>query len=77
METNRKIIRNMARCKKCGDTIESKHRHDYVSCHCGRIAVDGGRAYIRRAWPDGNPDDFIDELSQFEEEIHGQESQGV
>ena len=42
------IIRNRARCKKCNDTIESVHRHHFVSCRCGAIAVDGGRDYLRR-----------------------------
>jgi hypothetical protein len=40
-------IRNRARCLKCGDIIESKHRHDFVSCSCGTIFVDGGNEYWR------------------------------
>jgi len=47
--------RNRARCKRCRDTIESTHVHDFVSCRCGAIAVDGGSHYIRRI---GNPEDF-------------------
>ena len=47
--------RNRARCKKCGDIIESKHRHDFVTCTCGAISVDGGYDYIRRV---GNSEDF-------------------
>ena len=23
-----------AKCKNCGDIVESKHRHDWVSCKC-------------------------------------------
>lgn len=42
------MLRNIAKCKKCGDIIESKHRHDYVECSCGAIFVDGGHDYIRR-----------------------------
>lgn len=42
--------RNAVRCKKCGDVIESKHRHDYVACSCGNVAVDGGDAYRRRVF---------------------------
>lgn len=42
------MIRNIAKCKKCGDIIESKHRHDFVLCSCGAIFVDGGHDYIRR-----------------------------
>ncbi len=36
------IMRNRAKCKLCGDIIESLHRHDYVRCSCDEIAVDGG-----------------------------------
>ena len=42
------IIRNSAHCSQCGEDIESKHRHDFVSCKCGNIMVDGGHAYLRR-----------------------------
>ena len=43
-----KIIRNSARCVKCGDEIESVHRHDFKWCSCESIAVDGGKSYLRR-----------------------------
>lgn len=42
------MLRNIAKCKKCGDIIESKSRHDFVECSCGAIFVDGGNDYIRR-----------------------------
>lgn len=51
---NYKIVRNSATCLLCGDEIESKHRHDYVSCKCGEIFVDGGKDYIRRGAGDFN-----------------------
>lgn len=41
-------MRNRVMCAKCGDTIESKHRHDFVTCKCGLIFTDGGTDYIRR-----------------------------
>lgn len=56
----KKIKVNKARCKKCGDVIESKFRHDFQSCKCGAIFVDGGRDYCRRG---GNSEDF-EELSE-------------
>jgi hypothetical protein len=28
--------------------IISKHRHDFVTCTCGAISVDGGQDYLRR-----------------------------
>ena len=58
------IIRNAARCKKCGTEIESRHRHDWVSCKCGAIFVDGGHDYLRRG---GDPADHED-LTEVQEE---------
>lgn len=52
-----KLKKNAIRCKHCGETIESRHRHDFVRCRCGRVAVDGGLDYIRRI---GNPEDMED-----------------
>ena len=49
------IKRNAARCRKCGTVIESKAVHDFVSCKCGAIFVDGGLDYLRAG---GNPEDF-------------------
>jgi len=40
-------MRNRAKCKLCNDIIESVHHHDYISCKCGEIAVDGGQHYCR------------------------------
>jgi hypothetical protein len=44
------IIRNAARCLRCNDEIESRHRRDFRECRCGDIFVDGGREYLRRGW---------------------------
>jgi hypothetical protein len=43
----RKNMRNRAKCKLCDDVIESKFQHDYVTCKCGEISVDGGNVYHR------------------------------
>ena len=45
-----KLTRNALQCLGCGDVIESKYRHDYVTCSCGAWSVDGGLDYTRRAW---------------------------
>ncbi len=42
------IIRNSAKCLKCGDEIESKRVHDFVSCKCKAIFTDGGLEYVRQ-----------------------------
>ena len=52
-DTKKRIIRNAARCRRCGDVIESKHRHNFVLCKCNAIFVDGGLEYIRAG---GEPD---------------------
>jgi len=62
---SKQILKNKAMCRKCGTTIESTHVHDFVSCGCRRIFVDGGREYLRRGFE--YPEDFI-ELSEFAEE---------
>lgn len=43
------IVQNAVICNKCDDFIVSKHRHDFVTCKCGNISVDGGQEYLRRA----------------------------
>ena len=40
-------MKNRAKCKLCNSIIESFHRHDYVTCACGEIAVDGGLDYFK------------------------------
>lgn len=42
------ILRNSIKCNHCNDEIESKHRHDFVRCKCGKVAVDGGLDYDKR-----------------------------
>lgn len=53
-------MKNIARCRKCKDIIESKHVRYFVRCKCGAIFLDGGQDYTRRL---GNPEDF-EEVSQ-------------
>lgn len=55
------ILRNAARCLKCNEVIESKHRHDFVTCSCGNISVDGGKEYLRRV---GTLKDY-EEMSEY------------
>ena len=50
------IIRNAAKCNRCGDVIQSVSRHDFVECECGSIFVDGGNEYMRAG---GAKEDFI------------------
>lgn len=42
--------KNAVRCLLCGDEIESKHTHDFQTCSCGNVSVDGGTDYRRRVF---------------------------
>lgn len=57
-----RIIRNRARCRKCGSIIESTSVHDRQTCACGAITVDGGREYTKRVAKDLND---IEDLTEF------------
>lgn len=46
---------NKVRCNKCQSVIESKHRHQFVTCKCEHVSIDGGKDYSKRAWS-GAPD---------------------
>lgn len=62
----KRILRNAARCRRCGDVIESVRTHDFVRCSCGAIFVDGGLSYLRRGFMNSPSD--IEDLSEFEGE---------
>lgn len=47
------LVRNAVKCLLCQVEIESKHRHDFVWCKCGRTAVDGGLDYLKRCGDSG------------------------
>lgn len=34
-------------CADCGDVVTSLYRHNFASCSCGHLSVDGGQEYIR------------------------------
>lgn len=44
---------NAVECGNCGDYIRSKNVHDFVSCSCRNVSVDGGSHYLRRAYATG------------------------
>lgn len=62
-----KIKCNKAKCKACNEIIESTHRHDFVKCKCGSIAVDGGKEYIRRVGELNNVLEMSEYLQQINE----------
>ena len=48
LEKEKQILVNQLQCNSCKDIITSYHTHDFKYCKCGKIAVDGGREYLRR-----------------------------
>lgn len=65
------MSRNRAKCLNCGDIVESKSRHDWVTCSCFHneantrgFFLDGGGEYGRYGgciedieWIEGDDDD--------------------
>ena len=47
---SQRLVRNAAKCLKCGDVIESRTVHDFRRCSCGAVFVDGGLAYTRHGF---------------------------
>jgi hypothetical protein len=63
------IIQNAASCNGCGDFIVSKHRHDFVTCTCGAISVDGGQEYLRRVGG-LTPGSYVDHSWELPDELY-------
>ena len=59
-----RILRNAVKCNHCGNVIESESLHDFVRCSCGRVAVDGGKDYLRCVF---HEDADFTEMSEEEE----------
>lgn len=54
--------RNRVRCLHCNDIIESLTVHDFQTCMCGKVIVDGGRDYMRRVYPASPAGDHYEEM---------------
>ena len=65
MRERRKILVNKAQCNNCEDIIESKFRHDFVTCSCGMISIDGGLDYLKRSFNLGSSG--YTDMSEYEE----------
>lgn len=57
------IYENKIQCKNCNWIIRSKNRHNFVTCKCGGVSVDGGSWYQRIIYK--KPDSWIDHTSYF------------
>lgn len=57
------IYENAATCGACGDYIRSRNRHDFATCSCGALSVDGGSWYARRVTREAGR--FTDHITLF------------
>ena len=70
----KKYYKNKIKCSKCGNIIESKHRHDFAACYCSNgdltCFTDGGvnNGYIRRG---GESENIVEEIKPEEYEVYG------
>jgi len=48
------VVVSTVKCKKCGDQIYSRARHDFRWCACKSVAVDGGRDYLKISGESGD-----------------------
>ena len=64
---HKNIVSNKIQCKHCGDIIESKTVHDYKTCKCGKVSVDGGLYYLKRRFPSLPVENHLVDLSEVEE----------
>ena len=53
---------NKAQCLECGSIIESKYVHDFVTCSCGKLSLDGGTDYQRVSFTDYSKIKFLSEV---------------
>lgn len=61
--TENKLVVNRAQCLRCGEILISKYTHDFVTCSCGSLSVDGGQDYLKRCY---NNDRDVLELSLYQ-----------
>ncbi len=50
MGEHRPFKRNRAQCNACKEVVESTAHHEFVTCKCGALSVDGGMSYLRRVF---------------------------
>lgn len=57
---------NASICLVCGDFIRSRNRHDYRTCSCKNISVDGGSWYAKRVGSLKNYQDVVIPFNEVE-----------
>ena len=60
-----RIISNKIQCKHCGEIVESKSIHEFVTCKCGACSVKKKNNHLSRSFIKSPEEDYI-ELSKVE-----------
>jgi hypothetical protein len=68
------VPRNRIKCRRCGRVLWSKHRHHFISCRCGAVAIDGGYDYCKRS---GNPEDMEEVKEKWQSGLNLGKKSGV
>jgi hypothetical protein len=58
---------NAAICHKCAEYVRSRNVHDFVTCRCGNISVDGGSYYAKRSFEDRTGSSWTDIVVPYKE----------
>ena len=58
------------KCLKCNDTVFSRVRHDFKSCSCHNVSVDGGFDYLKVSCEDPEETEYAEiEVDATESEL--------
>ncbi len=68
---------NAIQCPTCGDIIFSRDRHDFKSCSCKEIYIDGGFSYRRVGYLDQPPKNIEIDLEVTEKELYNDYNKGI
>ncbi len=52
-----KVLRNSAKCLKCGDVLASLSKYALIECSCGALAISGGLSRLERY---GKKGDYVE-----------------
>lgn len=69
-----KIFENKIKCNHCGDILISEHVHDFKTCSCGTVSIDGGKEYLKRLFKNSVND--LEDLSEYEIIEEGKDNNG-
>ena len=72
------LTKNSVKCLVCNTILESKHRHNYVKCHCpNETACDGGLEYQRTLAVDLSLVENLCEYRTLTQELYDKEQEEI